>query len=178
MIEKINAFIDALIPKALEQQEAKTKENPEAIFDLVKQGNTVGVAVAIKNDIQPDMTDMHGMTTLHYAAANGAENVTEVLTQSPSAAPWIKDKHGRLPLDMAREAGNHQIGDRLEQLTYPQLFKEKEGRLIQHGILEAFNTKRKALGNPDTKPAFDKKLKANDMLQSFKNKEQSQQIQR
>ncbi len=123
MIGEINAFIDTLSPKALEQQEAKTSDNPEAIFDLVKQGDTVGVAIAMRNGIEPDITDKHGMTPLHYAAANGARNITEILTQSPSAAPWAQDKHGRLPLDITREAGNHQIGDRLERITYPQLFR-------------------------------------------------------
>ena len=116
--------IASLSPEERAKHEAKLKENPQAIFELIKQGDTVAVAIAVENGYDLTTQNDQGMNSLHVAAQNGTELITEVLINQSSDAPFQRDHQGRLPLDIARENKHQALGDQLEKVTYPELFSQ------------------------------------------------------
>tara|TARA_E500000318_G_scaffold107170_1_gene116113 strand:+ start:2802 stop:3359 length:558 start_codon:yes stop_codon:yes gene_type:complete len=152
-LENLHRHIEWLDADAYARQLAKTKD-PQAVFDLIRRGDTTGFACALKNGLPPDLADRNGMTMLHHAAGHDARLIAAMLTDKANATPWARDKYGRLPLDVARECAHADMGDRLERITYPSLFLEERDGPVDREVIERYEAKRKELGSPDTRPAY------------------------
>jgi len=150
-IEELEKYVESLNQEERKKQEAKTKDNPQALFDLIKQGDTIGVAVAIENNIDLQMQDENGMTPLHLASAHGTELISELLINEADGTVWQRDNFDRLPLDVARENGHDKIGNKLEQVTYPELFKDE---IANRELIEKYLDKQKELNRPNTEPNY------------------------
>jgi ankyrin repeat protein len=57
----------------------------------------------LKRGVKPDLKDGDGGTPLSHAAANGHEDVVELLLPTGQVDPDCKDKLGRTPLSRAAE---------------------------------------------------------------------------
>lgn len=123
-LDELNEYIASLSPEERAKHEAKLKDNPQAIFELIKQGDTVAVALAVENGYELTTQNDQGMNPLHVAAENGTELISEVLIARDTDAPFQRDHQGKLPLDIARENKHEALGDQLEQATYPEQFRE------------------------------------------------------
>ena len=123
-LEKLNQYIANLSPEDKAKHLAKTKDNPQAIFDLIKKGDTVAIALAVENGFDVSIQNEKKQTPLHVAAEHDTQLIADVLTQEANDAPWQRDNQGKLPLDIARENGHHELGNKLEQITYPEQFLE------------------------------------------------------
>lgn len=166
-INELEKYIENLSKEEQAKQQSKTKDNPEKLFGLIKQGDTVGVAVAIKNNIDIQMKDKNGMTALHLASAHGTELISDLLINQADGSVWQRDKFDRLPLDVARENGHEKIGDKLEQVTYPELFKEDKDN---HQMIAKHLEKQKEIGRQNTAPPYAKDLDTREMMMRFRNK--------
>lgn len=152
-LENLKRYIESLSPDAYQRQIAKSKE-PEAVFRLVRLGDTTGIACALQNGLSAEIVDRNGMTLLHHAAGHDARLVCELLLEQPNATAWKRDRYGRLPLDIARECGHDAMGDQLERVTYPSLFRDEQDGPVRAELIERFDTKHRELGSPDTRPDF------------------------
>ncbi len=163
--EELKAYVDGLPEAQFKAQASKGQASEQAVFDLINNGDALGLYCSIKQD--PSLLarqNASGMTPLHWCSVDKSGLIGEILTSEVSAAPWTRDRFGCLPLDIARETGNHKIGDKLERLTYPQLFKEEKDGPIGPDLVNAYNEKRKELGNPDTAPAFNREFNTKNMM--------------
>ena len=59
---------------------------------------------------------IHGMTPLHFAAANGQLKVCKLLTEAIEA-PMTKDRWGRTPLDVAIHFYHFDVQKYLEDIS-------------------------------------------------------------
>ncbi len=150
-INELEKYIENLSKEELAKQKSKTKDNPQMLFDLIKQGDTVAIAVAIENNIDLQMKDKNGMTPLHLASAHGTELISDLLINQADGSVWQRDNFDRLPLDVARENGHEKIGDKLEQVTYPELFKEDKDN---HKLIEKHLDIQKEVGHVNTAPSY------------------------
>lgn len=163
-IEELEKHLKSLSDEERQKQEEKLKDNN--IFDLIKQGDTVGIAVAIQNGIDLQVQNEQGMTPLHLASAHGTELISELLINEADGAVWQRDNFDRLPLDVARENGHDKIGDKLEQVTYPELFKDEKDN---HQLIAKYIDKQKELDHPNTAPPYAKDLDTREMMMRFRN---------
>lgn len=159
-LAKLDRHIAAMSAIEREKQDAKTRGNPEAMLDLIRQGDAVGVTVAVQNRISPTVQDKHGMNALHLAAAHDTPLIGAVLMREASPAPWQRDQDGRLPLDVARENGHTRVGDQLERITYPGLFRGEKNGPVRSELIAEYDKKRQELGDPDTRPARSREFAA------------------
>lgn len=104
------------------------------------------------------------MTPLHHAAGHDARLIGAILLEEPGTSPWGRDQWGRLPLDVARESGHTELGDALERVTYPGLFKDERDGPVPPETIERFDIKRRQLGSPDTRPATAPNFEARSFL--------------
>lgn len=128
-------------------------EGPQAVFALIRNGDALAVACAVQEGRTAELKDENGMTPLHHAAAHDARLIGALLLEETGGAPWARDQWGRLPLDVARESGHTELGDTLERVTYPGLFKDERDGPVPHETIQRFDDKRRQLGSPDTLPA-------------------------
>jgi hypothetical protein len=122
--EALKAYFDKLPDKEKEQHAAKGQAHEGAVFNLIKEGDGVGLYASIQKD--PGLLekqDENGMTPLHWASADKSGLAHEITTSHTSSAPWTLDKFERSPLDVAREAERSEDQVKLEQITYPQIHR-------------------------------------------------------
>lgn len=146
------------------RRELDKTENRQAMFDLIRDGDAVGVACAVREGRSMEIQDDRGMTPLHHAAAYDTRLIGQALTERPNAAPWTRDNEGRLPLDVARAAGHHELGDQLERVTYPELYRDERNGPVREDLIEVYDAKRKELGSPDTRPDYARDFPARGLL--------------
>lgn len=151
-------------------QRAKT-EDPQAVFAMIRTGDVVAVACAVQEGRTADLTDENGMTPLHHAAAHDARLIGALLLEETGGAPWARDQWGRLPLDVARETGHTELGDTLERVTYPGLFRDEKDGPVPPDTIQRFDDKRRQLGSPDTRPATAPNFEARGFLPRSKEQE-------
>ena len=82
--------------------------------------NAKGTASAIRQVKElggnPATVDVEGWNSLHWAAFHGSIEAAKELVNDP-ALLWVKDKEGKIPLDMARAEGNDDVAKFLEKFT-------------------------------------------------------------
>lgn len=149
-LDELWAYVEGLGAADYQRHKAKTQDQPDAIFDLIKRGDAVGVAVALKEGISREITNEYDMTPLHMASACDTRLIAGLLMTEPNGAPWMRDAHGRLPLDVAREAGHDALGNQLQEVTYPELFRDLEGTAVPADLLMKYTLKCLDHGRPDT----------------------------
>lgn len=162
-LEALKRHIAALSMQDYADQVAKTADR-QAVFGLIRQGDTVAVACAMREGLPPDLNDAHGMTPLHHAAAHDTRLIAAVLLEAPCAAPWTRDQWDRLPLDVARESGHDALADTLERVTYPGLFRDEVDGPVLPDLIARYDDQRRQLRSPDTRPSFAPEFEARGFL--------------
>ncbi|WP_430431294.1 hypothetical protein [Oceanicaulis sp.] len=153
-LKQLEAYVQSLPENERRDLGVAAHQSEHGVFDLVKSGDAAGLYAALKREPGlAERQDQNGMTPLHWSGADKSGLLFEVLTQEPSAAPWTRDKAGRIPLDVMRQAGQHGIADKAERVTYPQLFQAEQSGPVSPKKVAAFSAKYEALGRPDTRPS-------------------------
>lgn len=89
-----------------------------------EEGEITQTAVALMND--PESINSQDpatlMTALHWAGANRNLELARLLfaQTTPKADPWIKDRWGRLAVDLAIETGNETLIDLFHRQMFPE----------------------------------------------------------
>ena len=156
-LEGLRAHIAAMSADERAAIDEDIRGRPEKIFDDIAQGDAMRVAIALENGVSPTLRDADGKTPLHSASALDAKLCARVLLDKAGPAPWERDRHDRLPLDVAQEAGNEELANMLQAATYPSLYRDQPDAALPQELLADFDTARIHLGNPRTMPTgFDK----------------------
>ncbi|MGF1500313.1 MAG: ankyrin repeat domain-containing protein [Paracoccaceae bacterium] len=143
-----------LSPQQIEEQRAKLS-SPERLFDLVRQGDAVAVAQAVKDGADLTIKDERGMTPLHHAAALDARLITQAILHEPSVSVWTRDKQGRLPGDIAVESGHREMTDTLMCATYPDLYRDDlGGKAMSNELIDRYADEVSRLGQRDTRSPY------------------------
>jgi len=82
--------------------------------------STDGTVEAIKAVIalggNPRVTDKEGWNSIHWAAFHGSIKAAKELYEYDATLSEVKDKEGKLPLEMARQEGNKDVARYLEEV--------------------------------------------------------------
>jgi hypothetical protein len=178
-LDELKRYVDSLAPEQQNAHAQKAHAHDKSVFDLVKSGDRVGLYCAVKqNPTLLQQRDENNMTPLHHAGGDKSGMTHDILTEAPNNAPWIRDKFNRLPLDVMREAGQHQVANKVEPLTYPSQFKQIEDNLDKAMHLKAYEERYRTLERPDTMPAHMKGFKPKEMAQGFKQNQKGNERER
>lgn len=170
--DELEAYVAQLPKEDRAEHAAKGQAHPKAIFQMVKTGDAVGLYCSVKKD--PSLLenrDDYGMTPLHWGGASKPEVMTEIMLSEPSSAPWARDRFGRLPLDAHREGGHHQSADKIERVTYPDLFRDEKDGPVAPDKIATFAEKQKTLGRTDTRPPFARSIEPREIMPKLKGRE-------
>jgi Phosphate transport (Pho88)/Ankyrin repeats (3 copies) len=95
----------------------KTKENGWTPLMILAGLNAKGTSSAIKHVMSlggnPAIVDVEGWNALHWAAFHGSIDAAKELVSNTTLLT-VKDKEGKLPLDMAKSEGNDEVAKFLE----------------------------------------------------------------
>ncbi|WP_109260661.1 hypothetical protein [Hyphobacterium indicum] len=154
-IKQLEAYMRSLPEEGRQDLGAAAHQSEHGVFDLVKSGDAAGLYAALQRDSGlAERQDQNGMTPLHWSGIDKSGLLFEVLTQEACAALWTRDKSGRLPLDVMRDAGQHAVADKAERITYPLLFRDERAGPVEPKKVVAFERKYEAFGKPDTGPSY------------------------
>jgi Phosphate transport (Pho88)/Ankyrin repeats (3 copies) len=113
----IGTFMEAVTK---ENCNYRTKENGWTPLMVLAGLNAKGTASAIRQVKElggnPAMTDVEGWNSLHWAAFHGSLEAAKELAQD-AALLTVKDKEGKIPIDMAKAEGNDDVAKYLESLA-------------------------------------------------------------
>ncbi len=163
--EELEAYVASLPAEEREEQATKGQQHPKAVFQMIKTGDVVGLYCSFKKDPSLlEKQDDFGMTPLHWGSADRPGIIQEIVTSEPSKSPWTRDRFGRLPLDVMREAEHHNAADKMERLTYPQLFRDEKDGPVSNDKIKSFEQKSKQLGKVDTRPPHARNMEPKPMM--------------
>jgi hypothetical protein len=110
----IGSFMQKIDKKNCNYQ---TKENSWTPLMVLSGLNAKGVTSAIRQVKElggnPAITDVEGWNALHWAAFHGSVDAAKELVKDASLLT-VKDKEGKVPLDMAKAEGNDDVAKFLE----------------------------------------------------------------
>ncbi|KAL3923962.1 MAG: hypothetical protein SGILL_001337 [Bacillariaceae sp.] len=113
----IGAFMEAVTKKNCNYS---TKENSWTPLMLLAGLNAKGTSSAIRQVKElggdPAIVDAEGWNALHWAAFHGSLDAAKEMVKDPTLLT-VKDKEGKLPLDMAKAEGNDDVAKFLETVT-------------------------------------------------------------
>lgn len=96
----------------------RTKESGWTPLMILSGLNAKGTVSAIKQVREmggnPAIVDMEGWNALHWAAFHGSVDAAKELVTKDAALLSVKDKEGKVPLDMAKAEGNDDVAKFLE----------------------------------------------------------------
>mmetsp|Transcript_45778 Transcript_45778/g.111615 ORF Transcript_45778/g.111615 Transcript_45778/m.111615 type:complete len:336 (-) Transcript_45778:141-1148(-) len=96
----------------------KTKENGWTPLMILSGLNAKGTASAIKQVMSlggnPAIVDAEGWNALHWAAFHNSIDAAKELASSTSSLATVKDKDGKLPVDLAKTEKNDDVAKFLE----------------------------------------------------------------
>ena len=100
----------------------RSKENGwTPLMILSGLANSDGTIDAIDSIIKlggnPSITDGEGWNSLHWASFHGSLKAAKKLYEYDATLLDVKDKEGKLPLDMAKQEGNKDVAKYLEEVT-------------------------------------------------------------
>ena len=156
-LEALKQHIADLSREDRERQLAKSKD-PQAVFALIRKGDTVAVACAIERGMPKDLADQNGMTMMHHAAAHDTKTIAALLIEEGHGAPLSRDRFGRLPLDVAREAGSTDIANQLERITYLGVFRDEIDGPVLGQTIRAYEKERTLAGPVDSRPPYAREI--------------------
>ena len=92
-----------------------------ALFTFAKEGNVQSLKALLTGEdaVDPMVTDKHGVTALHVAAASGQIEAVELLLTKLS--PDVKDKQNNTPLHSAALCKDHEKGTEITRLLLAKL---------------------------------------------------------
>ena len=160
---ELQAYIARMDVMSYRTELAKT-ESPGGLSARVQAGDVLAVACAVREGRPVDEPDANGMTPLHHAAAYDTQLTARVLMEQPSAAPWMRDRFGRLPLDIAEEAGHDTLGNMIDRVTYTSLFRDELDGPLPPEVIERQHARRMELRSHDTRPPYARHLEPRGML--------------
>lgn len=156
-LEALKKHVAGLPNEERERQLAKSRD-PQAVFALIREGDTVGIACAIERGMPKDLADQNGMTMMHHAAAHDTQTTAALLIENGHGAPLSRDSFGRLPLDVAREAGSTEIAHQLERITYPGVFRDEIDGPVLGQTIRAYEKERTLAGPVDSRPPYAREI--------------------
>lgn len=170
--EKLKEYVAGLSQGERDEYAAKGQAHENAVFDMIKEGDGVGLYASVQKDPSLlERQDENGMTPLHWSGADRSGLTYEITTSQPSNAPWMRDNHDRLPLDVAQEAGREQDALKLERTTYPQLYRHETNSPEQADKMNGFYEQHKKHGRADTSPS-------NERMNNTQDKERKKEAER
>ncbi len=150
--ERLKEHVAKMPDEERAKHAAKGQAHEGAVFDLIKQGDGVGLYASIQKDPSLlERQDNNGMTPMHWASADKSGLTYEIASSQPSNAPWMRDNFDRLPMEVAKEAGREQDQLKLERVTYPQLFQQEKNGPEQSAKVSKYYKKHKETGKTDTR---------------------------
>lgn len=164
--EALKTHFDNLSKSEQEHHADKGQAHDQAIFDMIKEGDGIGLYASVQKDPSLlERQDANGMTPLHWSSADRSGLTYEIASSQPSNAPWMRDNYDRLALDIAQEAQREKESIKIERITYPQLFKDETDGLVPQEKIKAFE---KALAWSDTRPPFARGIKFHSVIPRLK----------
>lgn len=113
----IGTFMSAVNKKNCNYRTKESGWTPLMILSGLTAKGTVSAIRQVKElGGNPSTTDADGWNCLHWAAFHGSIEAAKELTKDPSLLS-VKDKEGKLPLDMAKAEGNDDVAKFLEVCT-------------------------------------------------------------
>jgi hypothetical protein len=110
----------------------RTTENGWTPLMVVSGLNVKGVSSAIRQLKElggnPAIVDAEGWNSLHWAAFHGSVDAARELVKD-NALLSVKDKEGKMPLDMAKSERNDEVAKFLEICTESESMKSNSGGL-------------------------------------------------
>ncbi len=97
-------------------------EEDDSIVKLAREGSISKEEIDYYSRSVNVRSQSTGMTALHWAGANRDLALARVLfaCTKPPADPWIKDRWGRLAVDLAIETGNRTLIDLFHRHMFPE----------------------------------------------------------
>lgn len=175
---KLRQHLTQMSPDEIATERAKL-DKPERIFELVRDGDALAVAQAVKDGKDMTITDDQGRTPLHYAAAYDARLIARTLVETPDGASWMRDREGRMPLNLAIEAGNREVTRALRPLVFPDIDRGEQFAPLPQELLDRHEETQRELGGIDSRGPEMRDFEASDFLSSrSKDREQAKDQER
>lgn len=89
------------------------EKRTEIFLSSARQGHERVVSRLLPEVADPNATDVDGKTALHFASADGREEIVKMLLDNDKTTPDISDKMKRTPLSYGAENGHSHIVTRL-----------------------------------------------------------------
>ena len=109
----------------------RTKENGWTPLMVLAGLNAKGTASAIRQVKElggnPAIVDVEGWNALHWAAFHGSLDAAKELAKDSTLLD-VKDKEGKLPLEMAKSEGNNEVVKYLETVVASEESNTKDGK--------------------------------------------------
>lgn len=128
-VSKAQQMEQRLIFEAIENNDLKTvtqqlsqgfnpnirfnKRNFTLLMDATKNCNEALVLTLLQYGANPNLTDTHGNTALHYAATNGSVACVRILLENNASNSTV-NLEGMRPIDLARKYQNDLVINLLE----------------------------------------------------------------
>ena len=108
-------------------------EEDDSIVKLAREGSISKEEIDYYSRSVNVRSQSTGMTALHWAGANRDLALARVLfaCTKPPADPWIKDRWGRLAVDLAIETGNQTLIDLFHRHMIPKITRTISIRSIR-----------------------------------------------
>ena len=113
------SFVKAVTKKNCNHRSKENGWTPLMILSgLANSDGTIdAIDSIIKLGGNPSITDGEGWNSLHWASFHGSLKAAKKLYEYDATLLDVKDKEGKLPLDMAKQEGNKDVAKYLEEVT-------------------------------------------------------------
>ena len=114
----IAAFKSAVNKKNCNHRSQENGWTPLMILSGLASGKTPeAIKAVIKLGGNPGITDVEGWNALHWAAFHGSKAAAKAVYEYDPTLLDVKDKEGKLPLEMAKQEGNTEVAKYLEEVS-------------------------------------------------------------
>jgi ankyrin repeat protein len=96
------------------QVDARDHHGLTPLLIVAKHGHGAVVKALLDYGASAREADEEGLTALHYAAMGGFRSTARVLLDHTDVEPWLADKSGKTPVDLARSQGYKPLIELLE----------------------------------------------------------------
>lgn len=124
----IAAFKSAVNKKNCNHRSQENGWTPLMILSgLASSSAPAAIKAVIELGGNPAITDVEGWNALHWAAFHGSQKAAKELYKYDPTLLDVKDKEGKLPLDMAKQEGNTEVAKYLEEVSATAAASKTEG---------------------------------------------------
>jgi len=125
----LKAFVKAVTKENCNNRSQENGWTPLMILSGLASSD--GTAKAIQAVIalggSPGVTDAEGWNSLHWAAFHGSLKAAKELYEYDATLLDVKDKEGKLPLEMAKQEDNKDVAKYLEEVTATAAVSKTDG---------------------------------------------------